>query len=153
MRQDIPKGRLPLLCVYLCFKPVKVNYTILHILIIAHWDMSENLSDIYRKKNIPAMYLVIYSRVTGSSTVSLWDWHSILALLINIRASAVSPAKAMTTWSSRRQIFLTVLSSCNLATDFFSTPRTTRSLPRTPTCWTKLWLTTNQLKEHFYHEV
>ena len=82
---------------------------------------------------IPAMYLVMYSRVTGSSTVSLWDWHSILALLIKIRASAVNPAKAITTWSSRRQILRTVLSSCSLATDFFSTPKITKFLPLTPT--------------------
>ena len=38
-----------------------------------------------------AIYLVIYSNVTGSSTVSLWLWHSILARLIRILASAVSP--------------------------------------------------------------
>lgn len=44
-----------------------------------------------------------------------------------------SPAKAMQTLSSRAQIFRTVRSSCSLATDFFSTPRTTMSLPRTPT--------------------
>lgn len=43
------------------------------------------------------------------------------------------PAKAMQTLSSKAQIFRTVLSSCSLATDFFSTPRTTMSLPRTPT--------------------
>lgn len=27
----------------------------------------------YKKKNLPAMYLVMYSNVTGSSTVSLCD--------------------------------------------------------------------------------
>lgn len=45
-----------------------------------------------------------------------------------------SPANAMQTLSSRAQIFRTVRSSCSLATDFFSTPRTTMSFPRTPTC-------------------
>ena len=38
-----------------------------------------------------AIYLVTYSRVTGSSTVSLWLWHSIRARLMRIRASAVKP--------------------------------------------------------------
>uniref|UniRef100_A0A0E9WLM2 Uncharacterized protein n=1 Tax=Anguilla anguilla TaxID=7936 RepID=A0A0E9WLM2_ANGAN len=58
---------------------------------------------------------------------------STLALLITIRASAVSPAKAMQTCSSSAQILRTVLSSCSFATDFFSTPRTTISFPRMPT--------------------
>lgn len=80
-----------------------------------------------------AIYLVIYSNVTGSSTVNLWLWHSICARLINTLASAVRPAKAITTWSSRRHILRTVRSSCSLATDFFSTPSTTTSDPRTPT--------------------
>lgn len=44
------------------------------------------------------------------------------------------PAKANATWSSNKAIFLTVLSSCSLATAFFSTPRTTMFFPRTPTC-------------------
>jgi len=39
-----------------------------------------------------AMYRVMYSTVTGSSTVRRWLWHSILALLTMMRASAVSPA-------------------------------------------------------------
>lgn len=39
----------------------------------------------------------------------------------------------MQTLSSNAQILRTVLSSCSLATDFFSTPRTTMSFPRTPT--------------------
>lgn len=44
------------------------------------------------------------------------------------------PANAMQTCSSRAQILRTVLSSCNFATDFFSTPSTTMSLPLIPTC-------------------
>lgn len=80
-----------------------------------------------------AIYRVMYSSVTGSSTLNLWLWHSTWARLIRMRASAVSPAKAITTWLSNRQIFRTVRSSCNLATDFFSTPRTTTLPPRTPT--------------------
>lgn len=35
----------------------------------------------------------MYSTVTGSSTVSLWLWHSTRALFITIRASAVRPEK------------------------------------------------------------
>lgn len=31
-------------------------------------------------------------------------------------------------------VFLIVLASCNCNTDFFSTPNTTQSFPRTPTC-------------------
>ena len=38
-------------------------------------------------------YLVMYSKVTGSSTVSLWDWHSTRTCLINTRASAVRPGR------------------------------------------------------------
>ena len=37
--------------------------------------------------------LVMYSKVTGSSTVSLWDWHSTRTCLINTRASAVRPGR------------------------------------------------------------
>jgi len=44
-----------------------------------------------KRENLPAIYLVIYSSVTGSSTVSLWDWHSIWARFIRILASAVNP--------------------------------------------------------------
>lgn len=40
----------------------------------------------------------------------------------------------MQTCSSRAHILRTVRSSCNFATDFFSTPRTTMSLPLIPTC-------------------
>lgn len=125
----------------------------------------------------------MYSTVTGSSTVSLWLWHSTRALFITMRASAVKPVKyskrrrrytlhdtidclnevqktdwlsvwnktraslshssvccfevpanAIQTCSSRAHILRTVLSSCNFATDFFSTPRTTMSLPLIPTC-------------------
>ena len=39
----------------------------------------------------PAMYLVIYSTETGSSTVKRWLWHSMRALFINTRASAFNP--------------------------------------------------------------
>lgn len=53
--------------------------------------------------------------------------------LPKLRWAPGSPANAMQTLSSRAQIFRTVLSSCSLATDFFSTPRTTMSFPRTPT--------------------
>lgn len=103
----------------------------------------------------------MYSTVTGSSIVNLNDWHSILAILTNTRASAFkpyklllrlqhkllyffkklkkqlynsfSPAKAITMWSSSKFIFRKVLSSCNFGTDFFSTPITIQSFPRTPT--------------------
>lgn len=39
----------------------------------------------------PAMYLVMYSTVVGSSTVRRCDWHSTRALSIRIRPSAVRP--------------------------------------------------------------
>jgi len=39
----------------------------------------------------PATYLVMYSMVTGSSTVRRWDWHSTRALSMRIRPSAVRP--------------------------------------------------------------
>lgn len=38
-----------------------------------------------------AIYLVMYSNDTGSSTFSLWLWHSTRAAFTRIRASAVSP--------------------------------------------------------------
>jgi hypothetical protein len=44
-----------------------------------------------------AMKRVIYSTVTGSSTVSLWLWHSTRALFITTRASAVSPIDTVKT--------------------------------------------------------
>ena len=46
----------------------------------------------YKRKRF-CDYLVMYSKVTGSSTVSLCDWHSTRACLINTRASAVRPEK------------------------------------------------------------
>ena len=49
------------------------------------------------------------------------------------------PANAMQTCSSRAHILRTVLSSCNFATDFFSTPRTTMSFPLIPTCTEKIF--------------
>ena len=42
-----------------------------------------------------AMKRVIYSTVTGSSTVSLWLWHSTRALFMTTLASAVSPIKTV----------------------------------------------------------
>lgn len=39
----------------------------------------------------PATYLVMYSTVTGSSTVRRCDWHSTRALSIRMRPSAVRP--------------------------------------------------------------
>ena len=56
-----------------------------------------------------------------------------LAFFIIIRASAVNPANAIITWSSKTHIFCTVRSSCNLAVAFFSTPSTTVFFPLTPT--------------------
>ncbi len=82
---------------------------------------------------IPAIYLVMYSMETGSSTVKRCDWHSILARFTKTRASAVNPAKARATWSSNIMIFLTVRGSWSFWTVFFSTPKTTTSFPRTPT--------------------
>lgn len=40
---------------------------------------------------IPAICLVMYSTVTGSSTVSLWLWHSTRALSMRTRPSAFKP--------------------------------------------------------------
>lgn len=80
-----------------------------------------------------AINLVMYSKLTRSSTVSLCDWHSILARSIRILASAVKPANAINTWLSMEQIFLMVLSTWSFATDFFSTASTTTWSPLTPT--------------------
>ncbi len=81
------------------------------------------------------MCRVMYSIETGSSTVNRWDWHSILALSIRTLASAVNPAAAKQTWESKTAIFRTVRGSWSFKVDFFSTPRTTTSWPRTPTWW------------------
>ena len=43
------------------------------------------------------------------------------------------PAKATQTWSSSMATLRTVLGSWSCKADFFSTPRTTHDLPRTPT--------------------
>lgn len=40
-----------------------------------------------------AMWRVMYSTETGSSTVRRWDWHSIRARSMRMRASAVRPAR------------------------------------------------------------
>lgn len=81
-----------------------------------------------------AIYLVMYSMVTGSSTVRRWDWASSRALSIRIRASAFNPAKARQTWSSTRAIFEGVMRvSWSLRAERFSQPRTTMSFPLTPT--------------------
>jgi len=48
---------------------------------------------------IPATCRVIYSTVTGSSTVRRWLWHSTLALSISTRPSAVRP------WKNHRKLF------------------------------------------------
>lgn len=42
---------------------------------------------------IPAICRVMYSTETGSSTVSLWLWHSVRALSINTLPSAVKPGQ------------------------------------------------------------
>ena len=61
------------------------------------------------------------------------------------------PANAMQTLSSGAQTFRTVLSSCSLATDFFSTPRTTMSFPRTPT-FNKYQWGTYETDQRFCHQ-
>ena len=106
----------------------KINLSLFHN-IFQQVNVISNVTNV----GLPATYLVMYSSVTGSSTVSLCDWHSTLLLLMRILASAVSPANAIMTWSSSRQIFCTVRSSCSFATAFFSTPSTTTPGPRTPT--------------------
>lgn len=82
----------------------------------------------------PATYFVMYSMVTGSSTVNRWDCASSRALSIRILASAFNPAKARQTCVSIRPIFDgVILVSCSFIADLFSQPRTTMSLPFTPT--------------------
>lgn len=76
MRQEIPKGLLPLLCVYFCFRPGMIeNYFFAHEIQIDqlnhHGLMILNLPFVRYWEHLLAMYLVIYSNVTGSSTVSL----------------------------------------------------------------------------------
>ena len=82
----------------------------------------------------PATYLVMYSIVTGSSTVNRWLCASNLALSTKIRASAFSPANAKYTCESMRPIFDGVIRvSCSFMADRFSHPSTTTSAPLTPT--------------------
>ena len=54
-------------------------------------------------------------------------------LEISTLASALNPAKASTTWSSKDTIFFSVLSSCSIFTDFLSTARTMAFGPLMPT--------------------
>ena len=73
---EIPKGRTPPLWVYF-FKRELAYYM--------------HLFSGYHTCWIWAIWRVMYSTDAGSSTVNRWLWHSILALLINTRASAVKP--------------------------------------------------------------
>ena len=57
-----------------------------------------------------------------------------------VREEGARPAKANATCSSKRHIFLTVLTSCNFARARFSTASTTVSSPRTAT-W--VWVRNN----------
>ena len=82
----------------------------------------------------PAMYFVMYSIDTGSSTVNRWDCASRRALSTRIRASALRPAKARHTWLSTREILEgVILVSCSFIALLFSHPRTTMPSPLTPT--------------------
>lgn len=124
IRHEMPNGRRPLLWVYFCFSCAIYLLNIRRNIFVQFcypWTMTI------------VIYLVMYSRVTWSSTLRRWLWHSTWARLIRIRASAVKPANAITTWWSSTHILRTVRSSCSLATDFFSTPKTTQFPPRTPT--------------------
>jgi len=80
------------------------------------------------------MYFVMYSIVTGSSTVRRCDCASNRALSTRMRASAFRPAKARQTWESTNEILEGVMRvSCSFMAERFSHPRTTMSLPLTPT--------------------
>lgn len=82
----------------------------------------------------PATYFVMYSIVTGSSTVRRCDCASNRALSTSMRASAFRPAKARQTCVSTRPIFEGVMRvSCSFMADRFSQPSTTMSFPLTPT--------------------
>lgn len=90
-------------------------------------------------------------QIYTSNILSLYVCHLILSELkdknhkyvnipesvLNVHVKSITvtnlPAKARATWSSKRAIFLTVLSSCSFATAFFSTPNTTTFFPLTPT--------------------
>ena len=82
------------MCPPLGFSPQKKPT---HPLLDATWIQTYRTK---RKKNIflrtcfsVAIYLVMYSNVTGSSTVNLWLWHSTRARFTRILASAVKPDK------------------------------------------------------------
>lgn len=77
MRVEIPNGRTPPDWVY------RYSESIVSILGSINGGSSTCL--------MPAMCLVIYSIVTGSSTVKRWLWHSIRALSISTRPSALRP--------------------------------------------------------------
>lgn len=82
----------------------------------------------------PATCFVMYSIVTGSSRFKRCDCASSLALSTRILASAFRPANARQTWVSMRPILEgVILVSCSFIADRFSHPRTTMSLPLTPT--------------------
>ena len=69
------------------------NSTRLGVSLERLWNVSFKFPSKTRTCWIPAMCLVIYSTVTGSSTVRRWLWHSIRALSIRTRPSAVKPAR------------------------------------------------------------
>lgn len=88
MSVEIPNGLTPPDCVYRYIHQDQLIDTVPDHKLRTCW--------------IPAMCRVIYSTVTGSSTVKRWLWHSIRALSIKTRPSAVSPAFGVNSLRSLR---------------------------------------------------
>ncbi len=100
-------------------------------------DAGNMSGDIFHSHGVfygQTMTLALYSRLINQYTAICREtyWNSEYAQREDWQGGA--PAKARQTWSSSIATFRTVRGSCSWRTDFFSTPSTTTSFPRTPTC-------------------
>lgn len=80
------------------------------------------------------MTLAFDSRFINEDTAICRQSCRALVTITGKMDSESSPANARQMWSSSITTLRTVRGSCSCRTDFFSTPKTTTSLPRTPTC-------------------
>ena len=97
-------------------------------------DMPRNVFHCYGIFHSKPMALTFYtSTINENTTVCSKTYRVVVSICRRNANISNGPAKAKQMWSSNMATFRTVRGSCNWRTDFFSTPRTTTSCPRTPT--------------------
>lgn len=137
MRVEIPNGRTPPDWVYLYnhWSLVTSFYTnngTTHLLNTG--NVSCDVLNRHRVFYGQTMTLTFYPRLVNEYTpVRGKTWIMLTVARSYTMNTSGTPANARQTWSSSIATLRTVRGSCNWRTDFFSTPRTTTSLPRTPT--------------------